>query len=94
MSTAISVALYPVVFFLLFALPAYLLARWLHKRIPPGRVRDFLYKQRELVPGDIARANAQRERQRLEACLKSPRSPEEAAAAYRALQQLSRCDPR
>lgn len=48
MSTAISVALYPVVFFLVFALPAYLIAKGLHRIIPPGRVRDFLYKQRKI----------------------------------------------
>lgn len=48
MSTAIRVALYPVVWFLLFVLPAYLLAKGLHRLIPPGRVRDFLYKQRRI----------------------------------------------
>lgn len=90
MKTAISVALYPLVFFLLFSLPAYLLARVLYKRMPPGRVRDFLYKQRELYPG----ANAVQRRRQLEAVLRRPPSPEAALAAYRELQQLSQSAPR
>lgn len=46
MSTAISVALYPVVFFLLCTLPAWLLSRLIYRLMKPGRLRDLLFKER------------------------------------------------
>jgi len=80
MGTAISVALYPVVFFLLFSLPAYLIARLLHRFIKPGKLKDFLYKQR------YTNANEKRRRE-LEAALEQLPSEERALAAYKASQR-------
>lgn len=77
MSTAISVALYPVVFFLLFALPAWAISRFIDRRMKPGRVKEFLFKKR--LGGD---PNDWRQHLEQVEALKRQRSQQAAPAAY------------